>query len=397
MTPPRLMIVLSLLSVGSKADSCRNLANDVISRAMSEHPDNPLMWRWMYGPSIMMSSMYDLATLYDNATWARFLDARLSEFARDPNEVAYKIIHNVSIPLDTAVGDHVGLFPIAYLGQHDYHNAFINDGKAVVDGILEQYVYPWPLRLNDTSKAYSRFVGWPNQPTKGPSFVWADDQFMGLTQVARYAILSNDGTHLNNAAQMQLDYAELLQDRGQSDGVRDGLMFHGYNVANDERSCCKWGRANGWIMRAHVEVLSALHKVKPDSVMIAPLLDLFKNHSRAMLKVQRADGLWCQVLNESSTFPETSATAMTLIAWIEGVEQGWLTEEYVHPIQLAWQGLKSMIQQDGTVENICAGCGVQLSVQAYQTHSTAYNASQPGLGSVWRALYKYAKFANETC
>ena len=34
-----------------------------------------------------------------------------------------------------------------------------------------------------------------------------DDQYMGLTQVARSARLTKDGSHLDNAAQMQLDYA----------------------------------------------------------------------------------------------------------------------------------------------------------------------------------------------
>lgn len=40
----------------------------------------------------------------------------------------------------------------------------------------------------------------------------------------------------------------------------DGLYAHGVNVATSPvvRSCCKWGRANGWGMLSHIEVLSAL-------------------------------------------------------------------------------------------------------------------------------------------
>lgn len=46
----------------------------------------------------------------------------------------------------------------------------------------------------------------------------------------------------------------------------------------------------------------------------------------------------------------------------------------------------------GTVLNICSGCGIQTSVQAYETHSTTYALSQPGLGSVWRAILAYDEY-----
>ena len=38
----------------------------------------------------------------------------------------------------------------------------------------------------------------------------------------------------------------------------DRLYAHVANVATGHHSCCKWGRANGWGMLSHVEVLSAL-------------------------------------------------------------------------------------------------------------------------------------------
>ena len=122
-----------------------------------------------------------------------------------------------------------------------------------------------------------------------------------------------------------------------------------------------------------------------------------------------------QVLNESSTFPETSVTAMTLLAWIKGVEHGWLSaDDYGQAIQSAWQGLSSMIETDGkhappalhasrsafclgTVKNICAGCGIQPDVHTYQVHPTDYEASQPGLGSVWGAVSAFAKYSSDKC
>ena len=45
---------------------------------------------------------------------------------------------------------------------------------------------------------------------------------------------------------------------GQMRDPVDGLYSHGVNLATGHHSCCKWGRANGWGMLSHVEVLNAL-------------------------------------------------------------------------------------------------------------------------------------------
>lgn len=99
-------------------------------------------------------------------------------------------------------------------------------------------------------------------------------------------------------------------------------MYHGYNGYNNCTSCCKWGRANGWIMMAHTEVLLALDAVAPSHPLQPAVLSLFKSHAQAMRAVQSSSGAWHQVLNETSTFLETSVTGMTLISFVVGVQNG---------------------------------------------------------------------------
>lgn len=41
---------------------------------------------------------------------------------------------------------------------------------------------------------------------------------------------------------------------------KDGLYYHGYNDYDHEESCCKWGRANGWGLFSHVEVMAAVQE-----------------------------------------------------------------------------------------------------------------------------------------
>lgn len=91
----------------------------------------------------------------------------------------------------------------------------------------------------------------------------ADDQFMGLTLMSRLARCSTCGLsrelqqhYATEAGRMQLQFTGYLRD------PIDGLIYHGARVppggGATEHSCCKWGRANGWGLLSHVEVLLAL-------------------------------------------------------------------------------------------------------------------------------------------
>jgi unsaturated rhamnogalacturonyl hydrolase len=65
-----------------------------------------------------------------------------------------------------------------------------------------------------------------------------------------------------------------------------------------------------------------------------------------------------QVVDDPTTFLETSVTAMTIYALCTSVSQGWLDRAtYDAPIQAAWAGLTSQVAADGTVDGICEGTG----------------------------------------
>lgn len=76
-----------------------------------------------------------------------------------------------------------------------------------------------------------------------------------------------------------------------------------------------------------------------------------------------ADGRWHQLVNETSTFLETSATAMITFALATGVNNGWLERSaYDAAIQKGWAAMAAQVQPDGTVNGICAGTGIMTSV-----------------------------------
>lgn len=161
------------------------------------------------------------------------------------------------MPWDNAVGDETGLFPIAYLSRSALHGSINASDWEIATEVADRYIIGWPLRLGNGTACpvcFSRNKGW-NSPFRDTDrlarqdgaaaapFVWADDQFMGLALLARLARLGAPRApeYRTLMVEMQLGYAKMLQDD-------DGLMYHGFNALTNKTSCCKWGRANGWIM-----------------------------------------------------------------------------------------------------------------------------------------------------
>lgn len=74
--------------------------------------------------------------------------------------------------------DGLGLFPIAYMARLDYfHLGQDSPDWKIAVATAQQYIDAWPYHLPDGT--LSRMSGWPGEPTGKPTFVWADDSFMG--------------------------------------------------------------------------------------------------------------------------------------------------------------------------------------------------------------------------
>ena len=49
----------------------------------------------------------------------------------------------------------------------------------------------------------------------------------------------------------------------------DGVYRHGYNHDSKAASCCKWGRANGWLMMSKLELLLATAAIEAAGANLA--------------------------------------------------------------------------------------------------------------------------------
>ena len=255
----------------------------------------------------------------------------------------------------------------------------------------------WPRRWADGTISRDTGDNWPGEADFHASFVWGDDAFMGLTLMSRLAAA---GVVVGAELQEFRDFASAQHQllTGHLVDGEEGLYFHGFNAADRHFSCCKWGRANGWTMMAHVETLAGL---VPGSVAFNATLATLTAHAQAVRRRQptadAADGRWHQLLNDTSTYLETSCTAMFTYAWATAVMNGWLDRaSFDAPIRAAWRGLlKTVNATTGQVAGICNGFGIHADATAYSKCSTDYFGSAPGLGSVLRAARAMHEYEQE--
>jgi rhamnogalacturonyl hydrolase YesR len=185
--------------------------------------------------------------------------------------------------------------------------------------------------------------------------VWPDDLYMSAPFLLRYAKYTGDQKYLDDAASQIIHQAALEQDS-------DGLWFHGYFVGDKKHAPFKWGRGNGWVTVATVEVLSALPENHPAR---AQLMKILRQQIEGLKKVQAPDGMWRQVLDKPELWEETSSTAMFAYGIARAVHRGWIDASNMAVARKAFAGIARNVTADGVVKGTCAGTNIGTDLQFY--------------------------------
>lgn len=137
----------------------------------------------------------------------------------------------------------------------------------------------------------------------------------------------------------------------------DGLYRHS---PLDETA---WGRGNGFPALGLAMSLDAFPADQPER---AEILRAFRDHLRALARVQDPTGMWHQIIDEPASYRELTCTSMITYAIIRGIRNGWLDSETYTPIaHRAWSALKLRIGNDGRLVDVCTGTGKQPNRRAY--------------------------------
>jgi len=170
--------------------------------------------------------------------------------------------------------------------------------------------------------------------------MWIDDMYMiTLLQAQAYRATGNR-EYINRAAREMVAYLDALQ-------RPNGLFYHAPDVPYF------WGRGDGWVAAGMSELLETLPLDNPDRPRI---MEGYQKMMAALLRYQDAHGMWHQLIDDPTAWPETSCTGMFAFAFITGVKEGWLDADTYGPAaRKAWLGLVSYLDKNYDMREICQG------------------------------------------
>ena len=127
-----------------------------------------------------------------------------------------------------------------------------------------------------------------------------------------------------------------------------------------------WGRGNGWMAVGMTEVLRILPQDSKYDEYRDKIMEGYKKMMEGLFRYQIADGMWGQLIDNMSSWKETSGTAMFTYAFITGVKNGWLDKEkYGAAARKAWLSLLTYLTDDYDLRNVCEGTGERNNYQYY--------------------------------
>lgn len=205
-----------------------------------------------------------------------------------------------------------------------------------------------------------------------PNTIWADDLFMSVPFLLRYAKLSGNKAYYDDAVRQIKNFHSHLYIK------ETGICSHGWFDERSKKSPIAWGRANGWMIWAVSEALLYLpkeHKGYND------VLEIYRRRIKGIMKYQNAAGMWHQIMDDPSSYEETSCSAMFVLSIARGVSNGWLEPKYRTSAERGWEAIQLQIAADGTVSGICQGTGIGDSKEFYRKRKTPKHDPR-GLGAV---------------
>ncbi len=195
------------------------------------------------------------------------------------------------------------------------------------------------------------------EPVEGFSDqVWADTLFMVCIFLAKLSSVTGKECYSAFAKEQLQIHLRLLKGT-------NGLYYHGYNGARkDHMSSIHWGRANGWILYSTAQILTYL----PDPEEKERIREQMEDFVKALKMVQEENGGFHTILDDRTSYLETSATALIGAGLWQLLSQKKIGEEYREMARLAVEYVRGTIEEDGLVQGVSTGTPVMPDREGYK-------------------------------
>lgn len=250
--------------------------------------------------------------------------------------------------------------------------------SAVNAGAVGEVVHQVAARSSDPdlARAFERLVRWiaVDAPRAddgtvfhlvGERTVWVDTVYMTVPLL----VLAG---RVDEAERQLAGHALRLRDPG------TGLYAHIWDEdAGALSRGVPWATGNGWVAAA---LARALHLLTAHRVDAPGFADRAAADARALVDAclvhRRRDGLFHDVLDDPTTFPEVNAGQMLAYTTLTGVADGWLPSEYAEVGRDLLAVARAHVDPAGVVAQVCGAPafdrpGRSAEAQAFHLLATA--------------------------
>jgi len=320
--------------------------------------------RWQYVNGVLTVGMLRLSDVLKDPKYADYcrknfnfifdnLDYFKKQFDAGVTSVEYRPVFRIG-SLDDCGSMSAGLLDVY---SFDKRKDFLDYLNRVGDYIINKQV-----KFDDGTLAR-------NGPRK--MTLWADDLYMSVPYLSRMGKLTGDNRYFDFAIKQVESFNRYIFDS------TTGLYFHTFYNDENMNGVARWGRCNGWVALAQVELLNNLPANHPKR---AELTRLLLRQIVGFSRYQDTSGMWHQLLDRPESYLESSVTAMYVYTVAKAVNEGWINKRFITIAQNGWEALCKKITPDGQIPDICIGTSVEEDLRYYFNRPKETNDTH-GLGA----------------
>ncbi len=291
----------------------RNLAGDDIRRY--QH------WEWTQGVGL-----YGLWKLFARTGEQKYLDV-LTKFFDAQLEIGFPALNvNTAAPFLT----------MSYVGEHLADERYLQPCREAASWIMTDFP-----RTKEGGFQHM------TSDTLNDQELWDDTLFMTVLFLANMGRIEEKPEYIQEAQKQFLLHAKYLAD------PETGLWYHGWTFnGNHNFAAAFWGRGNCWITIAIPEFLQM---VEVDEDVKLRLIQVLQNQVQSLGKYQDASGMWHTLIDDPTSYVESSATCGFGYGILKAVHTGLLDQQWVEVAYRALDPILGHISDSGVVNQVSYG------------------------------------------
>ena len=177
--------------------------------------------------------------------------------------------------------------------------------------------------------------------------LWDDTLFMTVLFLANMGRIEGKQHYIDEAQYQFLLHAKYLAD------PVTGLWYHGWTFNGCHNfAAAFWGRGNCWVTIAIPEFLQM---VNCDATVRIELIRILQKQIESLRKYQNASGMWHTLIDDPTSYVESSATCGFAYGILRAVNTGLVGQEYKQTAMAALAPVLAHISDDGVVNQVSYG------------------------------------------